>query len=194
MRTFCIYCQELPTEKDTAEKHFKLRGLDVDFVNGIHAESFGLLPSRPYNKGYLTPISQVGLCLSHYLVWTICAHTPGDTFMVLEADSKFPMDWQARLDVAMSDLPADWDIFLIGNSHTSDKKKKHICGDVWEVKYPFCTNAYILKKKCLPVLLETCREATYNIDLVLIERAYPLLHVFTCLPRLCDQRGMDLPV
>ncbi len=199
MKTFLITCPELSNDLIEAKKHLDARGIDFDVIQGIHGETFGLLPSRPYNEdrpgqGHLTPISQVGLTLSHYMTWQVCQHCPGDEFMILEADCKFPADWKERLDIEMDDLLDDWDIFLIGNSNTHDKEKKHICGDVWEVKYPFCTHAYIVRRKALQVLLTHCRDATMKIDLLMIKKAYPLLRVFTMLPRLVEQRGTDLEV
>ncbi len=204
MKTFAITCSEFNDRMLISDKHFFDRDIKVSWINGIHGETFGLLPSRPYNEdnpgqGHLTPISQVGLTLSHYMVWSICYHWPVDEgrdegFMILEDDAKFPVDWKERLDTAMTDLPDDWDIFLIGNSNTEDKEKKHVCGDVWEVKYPFCTHAYLVRRKALPVLLTHCRDATMKIDLLLIKKAYPLLRVFTMLPRLVEQRGTDLEV
>ncbi len=199
MKTFLITCPELPNDLTEAKKHLDARGIDFDVIRAIHGETFGLLPSRPYNEdrpgqGHLTPISQVGLTLSHYMTWQVCQHSLGDTFMILEADCKFPVDWKERLDVAMSDLPPDWEIFLPGNSNTHDKPSTHVCGDVYEVKYPFTTHCYILKKKALDVLLTHCRDATMKIDLLMIREAYPLLRVYTCLPRLVEQRGTDLAI
>lgn len=200
MKILSIECPELSLNGIRNREHLKKRGVNASFIQGIHGETFGVLPSRPYNvdrpgTGQLTPISQVGLTLSHYMAWTVCYHLPDQEFMILEDDAHFPMDWSERLHLAMSDLPADWEIFLIGNSNTEDRQHKaHICGDVWEVKYPFCTHAYILKRSVLPTLLTVCRDATTKIDLLMIREAYPKLRVYTCLPRLVEQRGTDLAI
>jgi GR25 family glycosyltransferase involved in LPS biosynthesis len=199
MKTFVIVCPELPERIESARRHFLSRNLEPESIWGIHGETFGLLPSRPYNvdqpgAGRLTPISQVGLTLSHYMTWAVCESYPDKEFLILEDDAKFPVDWSERLHLAMSDLPDDWDVFLIGNSNTSDKPKKHICGDVWEVKYPFCTHAYLVRRVALRTMLQNCRDATMKIDLLLIQKAYPLLKVYTMLPRLVDHRGTELAV
>lgn len=198
MRAFCISCSELPDRKEAAEKHFKSHGLDVDFINGIHGETFKLVcyGTNPINRpgrGELSPISQVGLSLSHYMVWNMLLHLPGDHFMVLEDDAKFCFGWQDRLKEALEFMPTDWDILLIGNSHTADKERRRINGDVYEVKYPFCTHAYIVAKKALPVLLKECRSANLPIDVNLILNAYPLLNVYSVIPRIAGQRGLELP-
>ncbi len=209
MKTFIICCPEFPERNEAAKRHLNSRGIEPESIWGIHGETFGLLPSRPYNEdrpgcGFLNPISQVGLMLSHYMVWQVCQYWPGDHdersdcfedwYLILEDDAHFPMDWKERLDVAMTDIPSDWDIFLIGSSNTHDKPKKQICGDVWEVKYPFCTHAYMVRRKALQTLLANCRDATLKIDISLIKNAYPLLKVYTMLPRLVEQRGTELEV
>lgn len=200
MKILSIECPELSLNSLRNREHLKKRGINASFIQGIHGETFGVLPSRPYNvdrpgQGHLTPISQVGLTLSHYMAWTVCFHLPDEEFMILEDDAKFPDDWSERLHLAISDLPDDWEIFLIGNSNTEDREyKAHICGDVWEVKYPFCTHAYMIRRKALDTLLAVCRDATLNIDLLLIRSAYPKLRVYTMLPRLVDQRGTELAV
>ena len=114
--------------------------------------------------------------------------------MIVEDDARFSQDWEERLKIAMEDVPVDFDIFLLGNSHTSDKPFTCICGDVYEVLYPFTTHCYIVRKKALDTLLTHCRDATLNIDLLLIREAYPKLKVYTMLPRLVEQRGTELPV
>lgn len=194
MRTFCLTCPEQPTRRTDAERHFLARGLEVDFVWGYHAETFGILCSKPVNNmGDLVRTPMVGLTLSHYMVWNICLHVPGDSFLILEDDAKFEYEWKTRFDQTLIDLPEDWDICLIGSSHTTDKPRRHITGEVYEVTYPFCTHAYMVKKKALPVLLETCRKANQHIDTLMILCAYPHLRVFTVLPRIVDQRGTFLP-
>ncbi len=199
MKTFIICCPEFPERNEAAKRHLASRGLEPESIWGIHGETFGLLPSRPYNEdrpgcGFLNPISQVGLMLSHYMVWQVCQHLDDDKFMILEDDAKFPEDWVDRFATFMDDVPQDWDILLLGNSNTHDKEKKQICGDVWEVFYPFCTHCYVVRRKALQTLLANCRDATLKIDISLIRNAYPLLRVYTCLPRIVEQRGTELEV
>ncbi len=195
---FCISCPaELPEEHQAAVEHFKDRGVDAHFINGIHGETFGILAWRPYRRdrpkaGYLIDISQVGLCLSHYMTWQTCFYAWDDTYLILESDAVFPEDWRDRLTKAMADLPEDYDILLVGCSNASDKPQEHIKGEIYEVKYPFCTHCYLVREKALPVLLESCRDAAQKIDIALIEKSYPLLKVYSILPSLVGQRGQEL--
>jgi GR25 family glycosyltransferase involved in LPS biosynthesis len=200
MTIFCISCpNELPAAHEAAVSHFIERKVKAQFVNAIHSEKFGILSWRPYRKdhpkaGSLIDMAQVGLTLSHYMVWQICEHHSDDVFMILEDDCVFPEGWSERISDAMRDMPEDWGILLIGSSNTSDKEKSHIKGDIWEVKYPFCTHAMIIARKALPVLIEHCRDASKHIDILLHDEGYSRLKVYTLLPRLCEQRGNPLAV
>jgi hypothetical protein len=197
MTTFCITCPaELPEEHEAAVNHFKERSIEANFINGIHAETFGILAWRPYRKdnpksGFVIKMAAVGLALTHHMIWQICQYHHDDTWLITEADADFPENWKEKLDQALSDVPADYDILLIGNSNSSDKPQTHIKGEVWEVKYPFCTHAYIIRESSLETLL-SIRDAATNNDIAMIDRAYPKLKTFTVLPSLVKQRGREL--
>ena len=198
MTSICISCPvELPERHNASVEHFKKIGLDVKFVNAIHGETFGVLSWRPYrrdhpNSGYLIPMAHTGLCLSHYMVWTACQMMSDDRFLILEDDAEFQDDWKYKFDEAVKHLPSDWDILLIGSSNTSDKPTEKISGAVFEVKYPFCTHAYMINKRSAKRMTELCRDACMNIDIGLMTLAYPHLRVYTVLPRIASQRGMEL--
>ncbi len=197
MISFCIACPELPDRLEAAKKHFAARKLDVEFINAFHGETFGILCYRPYRGdypavGFLNPIAHVGLVLSHYMVWQMCQFIPGDHFLILEDDCKLELLWEDRMQEALRNAPDDWDIILIGSSNTKDKPAQRINGNIWEVKYPFCTHAYLLRKKAIPTLLAECRDASTKIDILMMNKAYPKLRVYTVLPRIADQRGTEL--
>ena len=198
MTIFCISCpQELPEEHATAVKHFTERNVPARFINGIHAQTFGILAWKPHvshfpKGGELIRMAQVGLALSHYMTWQICHFYDDNTFLILEADAEFPDNWLERMAESMREVPSDWDILLLGSSNTNDKPKTQVNGSIYEVKYPFCLHAYMVSRKALPVLIDTVRDASQHIDIAIIEKAYPKLKVFTVLPRIVEQRGREL--
>ena len=198
MTTLCIYCPEIEGQREEAEKHFNARGIAVHFARGFHAQSLGVICHKPHGLNGTTDLlnsyKHVGLYLSHYMCWSILHAGDYGGGLILEADAKFPLDWHERIEKIMADAPADWDIILLGNSHTQDKERKHIKGELWEVKYPFCCHAYLVNCKALPTLLNAGRHANMNVDIMLIKHVYPLLRVYTVLPRLVEQRYMELPV
>jgi GR25 family glycosyltransferase involved in LPS biosynthesis len=204
MTIFCISCPaELPERHADAVKHFAERKVDAQFINGIHGEAFGILSWRPYRRenpaiGQLMDISVTGISLSHYMTWQICWFYEDETFLILEDDAYFVEDWAIRLNQAILDLPEDWDILLIGSCCCADKPQTQIKGEVFEVKYPFCCHAYLVNRRCIPKLLELGRDAAIPVDVLLMDKIYPLLRVYTVLPRIASQRygykGVELPL
>jgi len=202
MRTFCITLPENPERTDGARKHFADMGVpDVEFVAGICAKTFGLFTTHPYLQddpkrgGSIIPQRQVGCMLSHYMLWSALALQPDDrddSFLVLEDDAEFPVDWEARTVEALNDAPKDADMLYLGSCCTADKPKAQVKGDVWEVKWPLATHAYVVWKKALPVLLATQRDVYAPVDLSLYFKTLPLLRVYTVLPRIVSQRGTEL--
>lgn len=166
-------------------------------VRGIHGETFGILGVKPYRldhpkAGEVIGYAQTGLFISHYMVWTAMELARDESLLILEDDALVPVDWQKRFKQALEQVPPDVDILMVGSSNTVDKPKRKVNGCIWEVKYPFCTHAYIVYRKALPVLLDKMRDASMTIDIALIQRVYPSLRVYTVLPRIIDQRDMEL--
>lgn len=201
MRAYCITLPETPDRTAALKEHLLAvgpGGTKTSFVDGIHAKSFGLLTCHPYEvdhpgTGYMIPQKHVGLCLSHYLVWSIARHSgePGP-FMVIEDDAEFAPDWQERLRRALDDTPDDADLLMIGNCNCAGKPTRHVAGEVHHVQWPQATHAYVVWPQALPRLLATQRDVWAPIDLALIFRSYPTLNVYTVLPRIVGQRNMEL--
>lgn len=198
MRLICITLPETPERTAAAMTHFSKREAYVDFIDGVHAKTFGLLTCHTYdrdhpNEGYLIPQKHVGLCLSHFLAWSI-AWAYGDQFtIIMEDDCELAEDWEERLDKAIADAPQEFDMIYLGSCATADKPKEHVTGDLWRVTYPLCTHCVLIRRKALPVLLRTQRDIWAPIDLALYFRSLPELNVLTLLPPLASQRNQDLP-
>lgn len=196
MRTFCIIVSENRERTVAAHQHFAERGVAADFVDGINGPAFGLRTEHEYvfgpERDMIAP-AQVGLCLSHLMVWTMCLHSnePGP-FLILEDDADFPSDWQDKLDEALACTPHDADMLYLGSCCCADKPQTHVRGPVFEVKWPLCTHAILVWKKALPTLLRTQRDVWAKIDLSLYHRTLDKLRVYTVLPSLVGQRGTPL--
>lgn len=197
MRTICITLPETPAREAAARMHFLERGLSVDFIHGIHAQTFGVIGTHTYEldhpgSGYVIGYKHTGLCLSHYMVWNACALLPDKYFLILEDDAKFEAGWKDRFDRAMLDVDPDFDILYVGSCNTVGKPQTKLTGEIHMVEYPMATHAYVVAKKAIPTLLETQRDIFAPIDIALILRTLPKLKVYTVLPRIVDQFGITL--
>lgn len=193
MRIFAISLPETPERTEKARAHFVERGVQAEFFTGIHAPTAGLSTSHTYEldnpgTGYKIGYKPTGIWLSHYMLWAaLSIQQTEDRFMILEIDAQFHDDWKPRCIQALKDAPSDFDFLHIGSCCCGGKVNTLIKGEVWDVKYPACTHAYIVAKKCLPFLLTTLRKVWAPIDLQLILEAFPHLKVYCVLPRLVDQ-------
>jgi len=192
MRAFALTLSETPERTAKAKAHFDEHGVKAQFINGIHAEKFGLLTTHAYEvdhpgSGYRIPPKHVGMCLSHYIAWTVCSFFSDESFLILEDDAQFAPDWKSRYHAAMAHLPQDWDLFYIGSCNCELSQKDHIGGEVFKVVNPMCTHAILIRNKAIPVLLETQRKIWAPIDLSLIFRSLPKLKTYCLLPRIVSQ-------
>jgi len=191
MRAFCITLPETPERTAKATAHFKERSVQVTFFNGINAEVAGLQTEHLYEvdnpgSGFKIGYHPTGIFLSHWALWSALTLQPDEHFMILEIDAKFHPDWHLRTDAALRDAPSDFDMLFLGSCCCKDAPKKHIKGEIWEVKYPACFHAYVIAKKALPIML-SMRRIFAPVDIQPVWEAYPRMKVLALLPRTVDQ-------
>lgn len=183
------------------KKHFKERDVTASFFQGIHAARIGIDTTLPYQfdsgpeSDFRIPPKAVGCWLSHRALWGALQLCDQELTLVVEDDVSFPTDWQARTEKAVRDA-GDFNFLYLGTCCAEDKPRCHIAGDVYDVRWPFCTHAYVVRKSALRVLIEELDKARcYGpIDICLGLHAFPVLEkVYTVLPRIMDQRGIVIP-
>ncbi len=196
MKSRVITLHETPERRDACAAHLKARSHPFEFFYGVNAEAWGLTTTHPYDRNggsEIVPRKHVGLHLSHWILWNLfAASSDEDCFSVMEDDVHLAIDWRPRVEHAEACLPADWDICLLGHCNALDKPREHVRGTVFKVTYPQCTHWYLVRRKALHTLIETQRKAWAPIDLSLIFGSYPQLNVYTVVPRLAQQFGIQL--
>ena len=198
-RTFCITLPESPHRKEKARAHFQQRGLhDVQFFDGLHAEKAGLSTVHTYEvdhpgSGFRMGYKPTGIWLSHVMLWSALTLVHEDHFLILEDDAQFPENWHTRFVSALNDAPKEFDMLYVGSCCCKGCPQTQIKNEVWEVKYPQCTHAYVVAKKALPIMLATNRKAYAPIDIALIRHTHAQLKVFTVLPRIISQFDTEIP-
>lgn len=189
-------------EHEQAKEYFASQGLDVYWVEGIHAKKWGiqgrhiyLLDGRPQEQFYIGD-GKVGCFLTWYLLYHLMKAMPYSHYRILESDAKFIDAWKEKLEQALRDVPEDFDFLFVGSCCAMDKEPVHVKGDVYEFTYrgeskwnyyPQCGHDYIISKKCVQTLIDTQRDVANPVDVSLIKYAFPKLKVYAILPRLTDQ-------
>lgn len=193
-----------PSTLSRTKQHFAERGVDAQFFRGIHAPKLGVHTVNPYlvdgppapgEAPFNIGPKVVGCWLSHRALWAALLLLPDEHFFVLEDDAIFPEGWRTRFERSLADAPTDFDVLYFGSCCAKDKNKTLIRGDVWDVRYPFCTHGYVVAKKALPILIETQDAAGCYapIDVSMVFHSFPKLKVYTVLPRLLGQHMTGIP-
>jgi len=182
---------------DRLTSHMAAVGIPWTYFEGIDAKRWGLTTKRPYEldtpgSGYIMEQRQVGLHLSHYFLWRLMEYTGMEEMTIVEDDVEFSKDWESQYTSARQSVPDDWDFLMLGSGLTSEKYRRHVAGNVWEILWPMTTHAYIIRKKALKLTLETQRYSYAPIDLALYFRTWPRLNVYTVQPRIAVQNGTEI--
>ncbi len=194
MKTLCLTLHETPEREASCRKHFAERGVDATFIYGIHAGTCGLRTENNYevdNPGGGHNIGKhgVGIWTSFIMMYQIANQLPDEHVFMLEHDANFDANWRERFDQAMKDVPADFDFLFMGHCCVaSDRTKRHIKGDVWEAKRPFCNHSIVIAKKCLPFVINKLKSRCWApIDIQLVNEVFPHLKTYVLIPRLAGQ-------
>lgn len=187
---------------ETAREYFKNNGLDVYWIEGIHAEKWGiqsrhiyLLDGKPEEQFYIG-LKKVGGFLSWYVIYQVCKAMNKSHYLILESDCRFLDGWKEKLNQALKDVPQDFDFLFVGSCCAADKEPVHVQGDVYEFPYrgeekwqfyPQCGHCYIIAHKAMQTLIDTQRDVANPVDVSLIRYAFPKLKIYAILPRLADQ-------
>lgn len=198
IRTFVITLPEKPERREKAMAHFKERGIHAyQFFNGLHAEKAGLSTVHPYEvdhpgSGFRMGFAPTGIWLAHVMLWSVLNFLHDDHYLILEDDARFPEDWHGRYTEALRSVPGDFDMLYVGSCCCKGRPTTHIKGEVFEVKYPQCTHAYIVAKKAIPLLLARHRKCWAPIDIALMLESHEHLKVYTVLPRIVEQFNTEI--
>jgi len=158
-------------------------------------------------RALMTP-GMIGCFLSHRKCWELCLHLR-QPVIVFEDDVMVSSDFKAKLTAAMKNLPADWDVLLLGSIGAISPKYYHVnffhalaaggmrwprwhAEDVHEPLRAFGTHAYMVSEKGAAELLRRCPRVNYHVDVV----AWGLrgLRLFAIHPLLAKQTHEDTTI
>jgi hypothetical protein len=158
----------------------------------VSAALSGLRTTHTYEidnpgSGWTIGCKEVATWMSFWCLWQTLKYQPDEHFLTLEWDARFAANWRREAEAALRDVPRDFDVLLLGSCNALDKQRRRVAGSVWEVRYPQCGHATILARKAIPKILETQRKVYAPLDISLVFHTFPLLKVYTVLPRIVDQ-------
>jgi len=121
-----------------------------------------------------------GCKASHLLALT---KTDADVVFVFEDDASFVKGFYSQLQIAMENLPDDWDMVYLGANLVDTQK----VNDYWHKSKRCCsTHAYAVKKEAIPKLIESANNYDGHIDMA-YSLVHPQLNVYLARPTLVYQ-------
>jgi len=180
---------------EATKKHLEEVGVPFETFLGLDSEKCRLLPVDTFDvdrKGDKIGNYHIIGHLTHYMMWKTLFHQPEDAFWVLEYDAIMANGWREQFDSAMAVLPDDWDIVFLGSCCAQGRPTTHIGNNLYEVRWPLCGHALMIRKKALPVLLDVHQKVWAPLDIALFEDSLPKLRVYTILPRIVTQLDTTL--
>ncbi len=187
--------REIKCFNETAQ-HLNEMGVAWERFNGFDTKVCRLNAKDTFDLdrvGERLEAKHVAATLSHWSVWKVMSYQPDDSFWVLEYDARLVHDWKETYQLALNHLPKDWDILFLGSCCCKGRPTTHIGGNVYEVKYPLCGHAQMIRKKALPTLLREHQKINMPLDIAMFYLSLPKLQVFTALPPIVVQAGTELP-
>ena len=107
----------------------------------------------------------------------------GDSIFIFEDDSVFVDNFHEKLEKSLAFLPDDWDMLYLG----ANLVDTYEVNQYWHKSRRCCsTHAYAVKKKALPVLLESAKNYDGHIDMA-HSLVHPQLNVYIARPTLVYQ-------
>ena len=167
MKKYCINLDLRPDKWATVLSHFQDHEIEVERVSGIK-EQIGYDGCR---KTHLKLLSEAS----------------DSIFMVLEDDVLFYDGWEAYLDMAMSQLPEDWDMLYLGA--TLNKPIERYSKNLYTLKAGYTTHAIIYKNgRVIDYILEA-NGGGRKIDVFYADEVQEKFNCFITYPMLATQRG-----
>ena len=196
--TYCIYCREIGKRREVAQRHFTQQGVNVDFFEGVHGKTFKLRKTEACtvdgkrNDWFISP-GHIGLCLSHWALWSHIWHAGHKEAIVLEDDAFFKTGFLEQFRKVYKSLPDDWDLVYLGWLHDHPRAKIKIKHNVYKLMEgcPFGTHAMLIRRSGIRKLLDTIRPSNAHIDVAISKHSLPHLNWYVVDPSIVTQRSQQ---
>jgi GR25 family glycosyltransferase involved in LPS biosynthesis len=184
---------------EIATENLKKAGIkNFKFFNGLNGAKSGLKATIPYmednkEEPYYICQKHIGCTMSHIMLWSALEMTDSDDYwLVLEDDVVFRDGWREAVDLALKEVPENWDMIFVGSCCSVGRVEEKVGENLYRC-HPLCTHAYIVRRKALKPLLETTVEIYAHIDLLIYFKTRHLLNSYSILPRVADQFETEIP-
>ncbi len=194
MKDVLVYLIYLPNYQHRWEptlQNLTENGVNPILFHGIDAISWELktgLSEKKFSKNFTS--GRIGCFLSHFMLWNHLYHKDDwETVMILEDDVRIDSSFNEKLGVLFEQLPQNWDFLYLGSFWGDVKREKQYSSNLIIGK-PYCTHAYMFKKRILSLLMEKCYNIEFYLDIQIQKKVLPYVNYFVADPPIVDQESL----
>lgn len=157
-------------------------------IDGIDWKLKTDLSENKYSKKFTS--GRLGCFLSHFMLWNHLSHVDkSESIIILEDDVRIDTDFKSRFDEVFKQLPSNWDFVYLGCEwipfNPDDKYSENLL-----IGKPFCTHAYMINKKTIPILMNSCSLLETYLDIQIMEKVLPKVNHYVVDPVLVKQQSL----
>ena len=180
----------------------RLADLNID-AERFDAINAGLIDTRHLDFGCKKKVlnnAEIGCFLSHRDIYKMIKAEGWETTLILEDDCLFLEDYDFTVELALRDMPEDWDMLYLGQHNYDSIKiaqsiegrthaiKEQISGRLYKASRCWLTHAYIVRQKAVDTLIKGTEVLYASIDGVLAD-VQEGLNVYAIYPNIVKQDG-----
>lgn len=197
-----VYCITLDLKGARAKRtleEFAAYAITPKIVRGLDAHKWGLKTTIEFHRNLGEPYylwdTVVGCSLSHWMLWNYLLTANVPEALIVEDDVKLRQNFLEEFNACYAELPQDWQFAFVGRCCAADKPTKQITPRVWDIRWPLCTHAYLVKLSALEIMMDPMAEARAPFDIALTENVFAkgLIKPYTFKPNLALQHDTFLP-
>lgn len=188
---YLIYLPNYQHRWESTLQNLTENGITPILFHGIDAISWRLktdLFENKYPKKFTS--GRLGCFLSHFMLWNHLSHVSNsEEAIVFEDDVRIDSTFTKSLNSILNQLPSDWDFVYLGALWGDSQSESRFSSNLLIGK-PYCTHAYMVKKKALSVLMEKCYTIDCYLDIQIKEKVLPKINHFVADPFIVSQESL----
>lgn len=182
------YLINLPHRTDRlriAKQQFANAGVEgVQIFPAIDAKRMRLRGLTEDNQGL------IGCFMSHFFILQEAIMNGYKRVAVFEDDVLLVNDFAEKMNIAMAQIPAKWEMLYLGYYERSGKGKVQVSENITIPKNTWGTHAYIVQNRGIQIMYENLQTIRTHIDIQITEDIAHKMYTYCVSPAVCHQSGI----
>lgn len=198
---YCLTVKNAVDRNARVAKRFADAGIDVEFYNGVHGSTVGIMPTTTvwdapegeWGQRWQHPFrgnpGKLSITISKLMLYQRILDRSDDVVMIMENDVVLVDNFKLELEKSIAALPEDWEVCHAGWCCTEGKSWHRVNDRVSHLYYPLCCHAMLWKRSCLETVIDQLKIAYWgtNSDIIFEKVIYHKLKHYVFQQALASQ-------